>query len=104
MIREQILDAQEHSRNVFLEREKQQVSAKKLTFNNTYYLAFQNVTSIMEELHLLLTPDKEHKKVFSNVPVVWFQNGKSLYDCLVRAKLPKLEEDRRCKPCGRKLA
>ena len=58
----------------------------------------------MEELYLLLTPNKEHKKVFPNVPVVWFQNGKSLYDCLVRAKLPKLEGDRRCKPCGRKLA
>ena len=32
----------------------------------------------MEELHILLTPNKEHKKVFPDVPVVGFWNGKSL--------------------------
>ena len=34
--------------------------------------------NILQELHLLLAPDKEHKKVFPNVPVVGFCNGKSL--------------------------
>ena len=64
MIRKQILRAREHSRNDLLEREKQQMSEQKLTFNITYYPAFQNVRAIMEELHILLTPNKEHKKVF----------------------------------------
>ena len=36
----------------------------------------------MEELHILLTPNKEHKKVFPNVPVIGFRNGKSLKDFL----------------------
>ena len=36
MIRKQILSAREHSRNDILEKEKQQMSEKKLTFNMNY--------------------------------------------------------------------
>ena len=97
--RKQILSTREHSRNDLLEKEKQQMSEKKLTFNIFYYPAFQNVRSIMEELHILLTPNKEHQKVFPDVPVVGFRNGKSLKDYLVTAKLSKLEESGRCEPC-----
>ena len=60
-----------------------------------------NVRNILQEYHLLLTPDMEHK-TFSNVPVVGFHNGKSLKDYLVTAALPKNDESRRCDPCGRK--
>ena len=74
VIPEQILRAQEHSRNNLLEREKPQMSEQKLTFSINYYPAFQNVRTIMEELHILLTPNKEHKKVFPNAPVIGFQN------------------------------
>ena len=84
------------------EKEKQQMPEKKLTFSITYFPAFQNVRSIMEELHILLTPNKEHKKVFPDVPVAGFRNGKNFKDYLVRAKLSKLEESGRCKPCGKK--
>ena len=87
MKRKQILRAREHSRNNLLEREKQQISEQKLTFNITYYSAFQNVRAIMEELHILLTPNKEHKKVFPNVP----------------ATLPNINGNGRCEPCGKKL-
>ena len=94
MIRKQILRAREHSRNDFLEREKQQMSDQKLTFNITYYPAFQNVRAIMEELHILLTPNTEHKKVFPNVPVIGFRN--------VRAILTKLNGSGRYEPSGKK--
>ena len=57
----------------------------KLTCNITYYPTFQNTKTILEELQILLEPDKEHHKVFSNVPVVGFRNGKNLKDHLVRA-------------------
>ena len=67
IIRKQIFTVREHSRNDLLEREKPQMSEQKLTFNITYYPAFQNVRAIMEELHILLTPNKEHKKLFPNV-------------------------------------
>ena len=57
----------------------------------------------MEELYMFLTPNKEHKKVFPNVLVIKFWNGKSLKDFLVRATLPKLNESGRCEPCGKKI-
>ena len=82
MIRKQILRAREHSRNDLFEREKPQMSEQKLTFNITYYPAFQNSRAIMEELHIFLTPNKEHNKAFPNVPVLGFRNGKSLKDFL----------------------
>ena len=41
-----------------------------------YYPVFQNVRNILQELFILLTPDKEHKKVFQDIPVVVFRNGK----------------------------
>ena len=54
------------------------MSERKLTFNITYYPAFVNVRSIMEELHISLAPNKEHRKVFTDVPFVGFGNGKSI--------------------------
>ena len=80
MIRKQILAARERSRNDLLQREKQQISQQKLTFSITYCGVFQNVRAIIEELHMLLSPNKEHKKVFPNVLVLGFRNGKSLKD------------------------
>ena len=56
----------------------------------------------MEELNISLAPNKEHKKVFPNVPVVGFWNGKSIKDFLVRATLRKLNEGGRCEPSGKK--
>ena len=98
MIRKQILRVREHSRKDLLEREKTEISEPKLTFNITYYIVFQNIRKTLQELHLLLAPDKEHKKVFPDVPVVGFRNGKSLKDNLVRAALPKTNETGRCEP------
>ena len=102
IIRTQILRAQEHSRKDLLEREKAETSEPKLTFNITYYPVFQNIREILQELHLLLAPDKERKKVFPDVAVVGFRNGKSLKDYLVRAARPKTNETGRCEPCGKK--
>ena len=70
---------------------KSESDQKKLTFNITYYPNFQNVRNILQELHILLTPDQGHRKVFQDIPVAGFCNGKSLKDQLVRAKLPNVE-------------
>ena len=102
MIRMQILRAREHSRKDLLEREKTETSEPKLTFNITYFPVLKNIRNTLQELHLLLAPDKEHEKVFPDVPVVGFRNGKSLKDHLVRATLPKANETGRCEPCGKK--
>ena len=57
---------------------------------------------MLQELHLLLPPDREHRKVFPNVLVVGFRKGKSLKDYLVREALCRTNETGRCKPCGKK--
>ena len=69
MIRKQILRAREHSRKDLLEREKTETFEPKRTFNITYYPVFQNIRNTLQ-LYLLLAPDKEHKKVFPDEPVV----------------------------------
>ena len=97
MIRKQILGAWEHSRNDLLEREKAKTSEAILTFNITHYPVFQNIRNILQ-----VAPDEAHKKVFPDVPVVGFCNGKSLKDYLVRAALPKTNKTGRCEPCGKK--
>ena len=91
MVRKQVLWGHEHSRESLLEKVKSESDQNKLTFNITYYAAFQNVRNILQELHILLTPDQEHTKVFQDIPVVGFCNGKSLKDHLVKAKLPGVE-------------
>ena len=83
MVRKQLLKDREHSSKDLLVREKGETSEPKRTFNITYYPDFQNIRIILQELHLLLAPDEEHKNVFPNVPFVGFRNGKSLKDYLV---------------------
>ena len=58
------------------------------------------VRTILEELQVLLAPDKEYKKVFPKVPIVGFRNNKSLKDFLVRAELPKMDNAGGSEPCG----
>ena len=101
MILKQTLRAHKHCRDDLLEREKQKMSEQKLIFKITYYSAFQNVRAIMEKLHKLVTPNKNNKKVFLNVTLIVFRNGKSLKYFLVRAALPKLTGSGRCEPCGK---
>ena len=82
------------------EKGNTKTSDSKLTLNITYYPEFQNVRSILSEFQILLAPDKEHKKVFPEVPIVGFRNGKSLQDYLVRATLPKMDNAGGSEQCG----
>ena len=99
-VRKQVLRARSFSRDSVLDRESTRDEQNKMTFNLTYYPAFQNVKKILAELHLLLTPDVAHKTVFTNVPTIGFKNGRSLKDHLVPAVLPNIDAEGRCKPCG----
>ena len=78
MVRMQILKVRGGSRDSLLERGNTKTSDSKLTFNIPYYSAFQNVRSILEELQILLAPDKQHKNVFTEVPIVGFRNEGSV--------------------------
>ena len=48
--------------------------------NALFVYVYKNVRKILEELHLLLTPDQAHKKVFSEAGIIGLKNAKSLKD------------------------
>ena len=102
VVRQEILKARKIPRNELLEKERNHPEENKLTFNITYYPAFQNTKTILEELQILLAPDKEHQKVFPKVPIAGFRNGKSLKDHLLRASFPNLNQTLGSEPCGKR--
>ena len=71
---------------------------KQISFNLIFYPVLKNVRKIFKELHLSLTPDQTHIKVFSEVPIIDFKSAKSLKDHLIRTVLPQLDTEGRCKP------
>ena len=75
MVSKQFLQAREHSREILLEKLKSEFNQDKLTFNITYYPVFQYVRDILQELDILLTPDKEHRNVFQDISIVGFCIG-----------------------------
>ena len=91
LVRTQILTARGESRDSRLEWGNTRISESTLTFTITYYRVFQNVRDILQELQILLAPNKDHKKVFTEVLIVGFWNGESFKDYLVRVALSKME-------------
>ena len=53
----------------------------------------------MTRIHLLLTPDNEHNKLFRDIPIIGFRRDKSLKDILVRAKIPQIKNKGWCGHC-----
>ena len=54
----------------------------------TYHPSVKNFQSILNEVHILLTPNKEHRKVFGDKPpMIGWRKPKSLKDHLVSAKV-----------------
>ena len=51
-------------------------------------VTYHPVKNVLSDIHLLLTLNEEHRRVFHNVPIVGFKRCKSLKDILVRARLP----------------
>ena len=106
LVRNQILRARKFKRDELLDRGPKETVVSKLIFNITYHPAFSKIKNVLSKIHLLLTPNKEHRSVFPEVPIVGFKRCKSLKDILVRAKLPAIikgpGESKNCggKRCG----
>ena len=86
-MRQQILKDSKYKKTELLHSQREEVYKYKFIFNITYYLNFSKLKTILSKIHLLLTPDREHSKIFENVPIIGFKKGKSLKDILVRAKV-----------------
>ena len=95
MIRQQILRARKPKRDdlLFREQDNEKARERKLVLNLTYHPAFAKIKNILKNIHVLLAgANEEHRKVFSDMPIVGFKRGKSLKDYLVRSKLPVQRE------------
>ena len=101
LVMKHILRAREHYRESLLKKVKSESDQNTLIFNITYYPVFQNSRNILQELHILRTPDKEHNGVFRDIPVLGFCNGKILKDHSVRVKQPNVKITDRSKSCGK---
>ena len=100
LVRQKVLKALKHRRKDLLNDIKDKRNDYKLLFNITYYPNFSSLKDTMLFLHLLLTPDQEHQKVFHKVPIIRFRRAKSLKDVLVRTKVPPVKKNEGfCRPC-----
>ena len=102
LVRKEILKARSESRETLLNKEKMSRNDNRVTFNITYYPVFKNIRIVAEELHILLAPDEQHRKIFTDIPRIGFKNGKSFKDHLVRSVLPKIDVAGNSGPCGGK--
>ena len=101
LVRQQILKARKYKITELLHSQREEVHKNKLVFNITYYPIFSKLKNILSKIHLL-TPDREHNKVFEDIPIIGFKKGKSLKDMLVRAKVPPLKtKEGFCGPCNK---
>ena len=103
LVEDQIKRACDFDRDDLLMKEK---PPKKngVSLNIEYNPAFSDLSRVLKELHCILQGNEQHKKVFSEVPLVGFSNGKSLKNILVRAVLPKKETSKTelgSKKCGK---
>ena len=93
-MRQQILKTRKYRRTKLLHIQREEVHKNTLVFNITYYLIFLKLKNMLFKIHFLLTLDREHRKVFENVPIIGFKKGKNLKDILVRAKVPPLKTEK----------
>ena len=99
MVRKQILKARAFSRDTLLEKVKEVRNNDRFVLTLTYHPSIKNFQNVLNEAHILLTPKKEHRKVFGDKPpMIGWRKPKSLKDHLVSAKI-------KCEPSsGNKIA
>ena len=60
LVRGQILKARKFSRSEVLNKQKRMGNKSRIVFNITYHPVFSKLKNVLSEIHLLLTPDREH--------------------------------------------
>ena len=103
MVRKQILKDRAFSRDTFLETVKEVRNNDRLVLTLTYHPSIENFPNVLNEKPLLLTPNKEHRKVFGDKPpLIGWRKPKSLKDHLVCAKIKcEPSSDNKRAPCCR---
>ena len=63
MAREQILKARAFSRDILLDKDKLVKNNDRHALTLTYHPSIMNFQNVLNEAHILLTPNKKHVKV-----------------------------------------
>ena len=93
LVRNQILKPRKFSRTELLNNQRRKKENEdKLILNITYHPSLAQLKVIMTRIHLLLTRDIEHNKVFRDVSITELLRAKILKDILVWAKIPKIKK------------
>ena len=87
LVGKQILKARTFSRAKLLNNQRKKENEDKLVLNITYRPSLGQLKVIMTRIHLLLTSDNDHNKVFRDVAIIGFCRAKSLKDILVMRSL-----------------
>ena len=101
VLRKQILKARAFSRDIFLDKTKEVRNGDRLVLTFTYHPFIKNFQNVLNEAHILLAPNKEHRKVFGDKPpMIGWRKPKSLKDHLVSAKVKcEPSSDNKSPPC-----
>ena len=87
VVKKQILKIRAFSRDTFLDRDKEVKNNDKIVLTLTYHSPIKNFQNVFHETHILLTPNKDHRKVFGDdLPMIGWGKPKSLKDHLVSVK------------------
>ena len=103
VVRKQILKARAFSRDTLLDKVKEMRNNNILVLTLTYHPSIKNFQNVFNEAHVLLTPNKEHRKVFGDKPpMIGWRKLISLKDNLVSAKVKREpSSDNKSAPCCR---
>ena len=64
VLRKQILKARTFYSDALLDKVKEFIKNDRLVITLTYHPSIKNFQNVLNEAHILLTPNKEHGKVF----------------------------------------
>ena len=103
MVAEQIGRAKLLDRNTLLDAVRSRdEDSSRVVLVLTYHPALsKKVHDIVRRLHPILLLDEDHRRVFSELPLVAFRRAKCLSDSLVRAAVPRANDHSQwgCRPC-----
>ena len=99
----QILKARAFSRNTFLDKFKEVRNNDRVVLTLTYRPFIRNFQNVLNKAHILLTFNKEHRKVFGDKPpMIGWRKSNLLKDHLVSAKIKcESSSDNKNAPCCR---
>ena len=70
LVRGKILKARKFSRSEVLNKQKRAGNKNRFAFNITYHPVLLKLKNALSKIHLLLTPGREHGKVFEEIPII----------------------------------